>query len=220
MNKSTFIFVLMIGITFLFTAFINSSKPKVVCFGDSITYGAKVNKHSWVYYLSKNHHEINFVNAGRKGRKTSDKEELFPVLKKNPDADYFLIFLGVNDLKNGNDSLVNQSMVNISWMINKIYESNSKTKILILAPTDINVKTMSKINVNKKYNSNTKESLHKLEKKYKELADKDSTAFLSLLNIVSPYNYVDGLHPNIEGQKQIARAVWAKLNSLLKENKN
>jgi lysophospholipase L1-like esterase len=78
----------------------------VVCFGDSITYGAQVDGHSWVYFLSQKHPGIDFVNAGRSGRKTSDKKELLPVLKKYPNANYYLIFLGVNDLKNGNDSMV------------------------------------------------------------------------------------------------------------------
>ena len=173
----------------------------VVCFGDSITYGAKVNQHSWVYFLTQKHKDVDFINAGRSGRKTSDKEELIPVLKKYSDADYFLIFLGVNDLKNGNDSMVNRCVENIQWMINEIQQANNKTKIVILAPTDINLKTMNEINVKKKYNENTKASLVKLEKKYSELAKQDSLGFISLLKTVSPPNYVDGLHPDTNRTK-------------------
>ncbi len=211
----------LLAVIFSFTIFTammykTGIKGKVVCFGDSITHGAKVNGHSWVYYLSEDHKDINFVNAGRNGRKTSDKKELLPVLKKNPDADYFLIFLGVNDLKNGNDSLVNICIDNMKWMINKIHETNEKTKIVILAPTDINLKTMAALNVKKKYNENTKHSLFELEKRYKELAKSDSLGFISLLHTVSPPNYVDGLHPNEKGQQQIAKAVWAGLNKLFK----
>lgn len=191
-------------------------KGKVICFGDSITHGAKVNGHSWVYFLSKEHKGIDFVNAGRNGRKTSDKEQILPVLKANPDADYFLIFLGVNDLKDGNDSLVNVCIQNMKWMINKIRETNSKTKIVILSPSDINLKTMSALNVKKKYNENTKLSLMKLEKKYKELAKEESIGFISLIKTVSPQNYADGLHPNIKGQQQIAAAVWKGLNKIFR----
>ena len=96
---------------------------QVVCFGDSITYGAQVDGHSWVYFLSEDHPDIDFVNAGRSGRKTSDKEELLPVLKKYPNADEYLIFLGVNDLKNGNDSMINSCVENMQWMINEIQKS-------------------------------------------------------------------------------------------------
>ena len=216
MNKSKLILILTVLLSGLFflTAFNYKIKGKVVCFGDSITYGAKVDRQSWVYYLSKEHKDINFVNAGRKGRKTSDTTEILPVLKENPDADYFLIFLAVNDLKNGTDSMVDNCVKNMQWLIDRVQETNSKTKIVILAPTDINLKTMSGLNVKKKYNKNTKNSLVKLEKKYKELAGEVSLGFISLLHTVSPGNYVDGLHPNRRGQKEIAEAVWEGLNKL------
>ena len=189
----------------------SSIKGEAVCFGDSITHGAKVNGHSWVYFLSKEHKDVNFINEGRNGRKTSDKNEILPVLKKYPSSNYFLIFLGVNDLKNGNDSLVNQCVENMKWMLEQIREKNKKTKIVILAPTDINLKIMSQLNVKKKYNENTKSSLFKLEMEYKRLAKKNSLGFISLLKTVSPPDYVDGLHPNEKGQQQIAAAVWKGL---------
>lgn len=194
----------------------NGIKGEVVCFGDSITHGAHVDGQSWVYFLSQEHPGINFINAGRNGRKTSDKDELLPVLRKYPHADYFLILFGVNDLKNGNDSLVENCVKNVQWMIDKIKESDANTKIVILAPTDINLKTMSPLNVGKKYNENTKRSLYTLENRYKSLADKDSLGFISLLHTVSFPNYVDGLHPDINGQKEIAAAVWKGLIKLYK----
>src|SRR6185312_6529137 len=214
MKKKLFVFLVIFSITaFAITAFRNI-QGQIVCFGDSITYGAQVDELSWVYYLSQEHKEIDFVNAGRSGRKTSDKAELLPVLKKYPNAGYYLIFLGVNDLKNGNDSMVNSCVDNMEWMINAIRKVNSGAKIVLLAPSDINLKTMNDINRNKKYNENTKRSLYKLEKKYKELSDKEHTGFISLLHVVSKPNYADGLHPNIAGQKEIANAVWKGLKEI------
>ena len=204
----------IIILSFIAAAFNIGIKGKVVCFGDSITHGAKVDGHSWVYFLSKDHKNINFINEGRNGRKTSDKNEILPVLKKYPDADYFLIFLGVNDLKNGNDSMVNKCIENMEWMINKIRETNQNTRIVILAPVDISLKTMDTTNVRKKYNENTKSSLVILEKGYKKLAKEDKLGFISLLNTVTPSNYVDGVHPDIKGQQEIADAVWKGLNKL------
>ena len=187
---------------------------KVVCFGDSITNGAHVDGHSWVFFLSMNHPDINFVNAGRNGRKTSDKKQILPVLKNNPDANYFLIFLGVNDLKDGTKAEVNQCVQNMKWMIQQIRQTNKNTKILILAPTTINLMTMAPYNVRKKYNVNTKKSLVYLKRKYKALAQQESVQFMSLLHVVSPPNYVDGLHPDIAGQRQIAHAVWKGMNKI------
>ncbi len=70
---------------------------------------------------------------------------------------------------------------------------------------------MNDLNRGKKYNENTKQSLYKLEKKYEELAEKQHTGFISLLHVVSKPNYADGLHPDIAGQKEIAKAVWKGL---------
>lgn len=186
----------------------------VVCFGDSITHGAKVEGKSYVYYLSRNHPNVNFVNAGRNGRKTSDKKQILPVLEEHPDADYFLIFLGVNDLKDGTPEMVDGCVENMDWMIKQVKQTNSETKIVIIAPTDINLNTMDSVNVRKKYNSNTKQSLVLLRDRYQQLAKEDSVEFISLLDVVTQPNYVDGLHPNRKGQQEIAGAVWEKLNQL------
>jgi acyl-CoA thioesterase-1 len=213
MRKRIFL-ILAFVVAFIGMSFKNNIHGKVVCFGDSITYGALVDQHSWVYFLSQKHTGVQFINAGRTGRKTSDKAELLPVLKQHPDADYYLIFLGVNDLKDGTDSMVNNCIANMKWMINEIRKADAKAKIVILAPTDINLKTMNEINVKKKYNANTQQSLNGLEEKYKILSKKEHTGFISLLHAVSKPNYVDGLHPNLDGQKQIAKAVWKGLNKL------
>lgn len=186
-------------------------KSPVVCFGDSITHGAKVNRHSWVYLLSREHEGVVFVNEGRNGRKTSDREEILPVLKKYKRAGTFLIFLGVNDLKNGNDSMVDDCVANMKWMIGKVRQNYVSTKIVILAPCRIDLKEMSPLNVRKKYNENTERSLVGLERLYRKLARKEGVGFISLLNAVTPGNYVDGLHPNGAGQQEIADAVWRGL---------
>ncbi|MBS1656136.1 MAG: SGNH/GDSL hydrolase family protein [Bacteroidetes bacterium] len=211
-------FLLLFGFTSLAIMILAfKEKPKqVVCFGDSITYGARVDGHSWVWYLSQQHsNAADFVNAGRSGRRTSDEKELLPVLEKYPSADYYLIFLGVNDLKDGTDSMVNSCVEHMKWMIDAIRKVNDKAQIILLAPTDINLKTMDEVNVKKKYNDNTKQSLYKLEKRYKELSKQEHTGFISLLHTVSKPNYADGLHPNEDGQQEIAKAVWKKFKKII-----
>jgi acyl-CoA thioesterase-1 len=212
--KKRILLIMLLLIAFVAIFFKSNIHGKVVCFGDSITYGALVEQHSWVWLLSSHHADVNFINAGRSGRKTTDKAELLPVLTQHSDADYYLIFLGVNDLEDGNDSIVNNCVANMKWMVDKIRKADGKANIVILAPSDINLKTMNEINVKKKYNANTQQSLKELEEKYKELSKEEHTGFISLLHIVSKSNYVDGLHPNPDGQKEIAKAVWKGLNKL------
>lgn len=198
-------------IIIILIAFRPEEKPQIVCFGDSITYGARAEGKSWVYFLNKNHPEVEFINAGRSGRRTADKKELLPVLEKYPNADQYLIFLGVNDLKNGNDSLVQSNVENMRWMIAEIRKINTSAKIVLLAPTDINLKTMDSVNIKKQYNQNTKTSLYHLKKAYRKLAKAENVQFISLLHAVGEANFADGLHPNVAGQQQIAHAVWKGL---------
>ena len=214
MNKKQFIVLLIAIFSLTGIAFKNKINGQVVCFGDSITFGAQVDGRSWVSLLSEKYPEINFINAGRSGRKTSDRKELLPVLNKYPNANYYTIFLGVNDLKDGTDSMVNGCVANMKWMIAEIRTINPTAKIVILAPADINLKTMNQINIQKKYNANTRNSLFKLEKRYKELAVQENIGFISLLHAVKKPNYTDGLHPNSKGQLQISSAVWKGLTKL------
>ncbi|MBS1565580.1 MAG: SGNH/GDSL hydrolase family protein [Bacteroidetes bacterium] len=193
-------------------SFLPVARKKYVCFGDSITFGAGVPGGSWVSVLDMQHPDgPEFINEGRSGRKTAQRTELLPVLGKHPDADGYIIFLGVNDLKDGNDSLVNDCVLNIKWMIDEIRRRKSSSEIVIVAPSGINLATMSPVNVQKKYNTHTSESLTKLEQRYRQLATQEHTGFISLLHAVSPQNYLDGLHPDSSGQREIAAVIWRGL---------
>lgn len=189
-------------------SFINPTRPKVVCFGDSITHGALVDGHSWVWYLNHDHQTYDFINEGRNGRKTSDTSELLPVLQAYPHAAYYMLFLGVNDLKDGTPALVQQCVDHMQWMIDQIRAVDGSARIILLSPSDISLGHMSVLNQQKKYNEHTHESLQTLEHAYRKLARNNHLRFISLLHVVSPSNYVDGLHPNPMGQQQIAAAVW------------
>lgn len=214
--KKVFFYFSSLLIFFILTAYIieDDIKGKIVCFGDSITNGAMVEENSWVIQLDKKSASVSAVNAGRNGRKTSDKYELLPVLENNKDADYFLLLLGVNDLKNGNDSMVAECVKNMNWMINEIKEKIPSAEIVLMSPCDINLEDMSELNKGKKYNKNTASSLIKLEKEYQDLAEKQSIGFISLLHTVSPENFIDGIHPDKNGYKEIADKVWKELNKI------
>lgn len=213
--KSRYILLLLCVVGLTSMVIVQKPHGKIICFGDSITHGAKVDGNSWVWILGQQHHEnVAFINEGRNGRKTADKKELLPVLKKYPEATCYLIFLGVNDLKNGNEMMVEDCIQNMKWMIEHIRAANPDAKIALLSPTDINISIMTQLNKDKHYNENTKKSLKKLNEKYKLLAKKEHIGFISLLHVVSKPNYADGLHPNVAGQREIAKAVWSGLKNL------
>jgi len=196
-------------------AVLPADKKLVVCFGDSITHGAMVDGHSWVWYLQQGQQQTPYVyiNAGRSGRRTADRQELLPVLDKYPDADMYVFFLGVNDLKNGNDSMVAICAQNMQWMIEQVRQKAPHAAILLLAPSDINTDIMTEVNRAKLYNENTRESLKKLAVVYRAIAQKNKLGFMSLLNLVPRGAYADGLHPNSEGQFALYKAISKKIIS-------
>lgn len=208
---------------FVLLSFVSLSVQKkrtIVCFGDSITYGAQVDGKSWVWYLQQQEAgtPYQYINAGRSGRKTADKKELIPVLNKYPHADMYVFFLGVNDLKNGNDAMVASCIQNMQWMIDQVKQKVPAAKILILSPSDINTKIMNDINKGKLYNENTSISLKKLQSGYQRLAQQNKTGFLSLLKVVPRKAYADGLHPNARGQQALYKAIGKKISSYDREN--
>lgn len=214
--KTKFILLLLSIITLSGFMLINQkSKYRILCFGDSITYGAGVEGNGWVEQIANKYDNLIMINEGRKGRKTADKEELLPILEKHKDVDLILILLGVNDLKNGNDSLVNSCVLNMKWMITQIKNKLPDTKILLLSPCSISLETMTDLNKQKKYNENTYQSLIKLEKEYEKLANEENIYFMSLFNVVSLKNFYDGVHPDLAGHKEIAEKVSEKISSIL-----
>ena len=199
---------------------LQQTKKQIVCFGDSITYGATVDGHSWVWYLQQQKQSsFEYINAGRSGRKTADQKELPPVLDKYPHASMYVFFLGVNDLKDGSDSMVNASIANMAWMIDQVHQKAPGADVLLLAPADINTQEMSEVNKKKLYNENTRASLKKLAVGYKKLAAEKGAAYLSLLKVVPKHAYSDGLHPNAEGQKALFEAIDKKIDHYYAKSK-
>jgi acyl-CoA thioesterase-1 len=199
-----FLIVVLVGVNY-------TTKPSVVCYVDSITHGAMVDGHSWVYHLSNEHAECEFLNEGRNGRKTSDTAEFLEVVRRHMDADVYVMFIGVNDLKDGTDELVERCVKNMRYMINVVSKLHVRAKLLLVSPPRISLSNMSEENRRKLYNENTQVSLMKLDERYRELASEEGVGFVSLLDVLSPGDYVDGLHPNEMGQKKIAKAIWKEL---------
>lgn len=90
---------------------------KVVCFGNSLTYGYLVNK-GYIDYLKEYFPETNFINSGIPGDTAYDglMRIEYSVLKHNPDLT--IIEFGVNDAFSG--FTVNSFKNNLQRIIDKI----------------------------------------------------------------------------------------------------
>ena len=178
---------------------------RVLCFGDSITEGG-----SWVASAGKTA-SVETINAGKAGRKAAEaKTSLAAYLDKYRDIDRIIMLLGINDLpardKRPGDVKVAACVSNMGAAIDLALTRFKPQDIILVAPCGVNPGKMSQVNLAKGYDI-TQPLLVQLEAGYKALALKKGVLFLSLLNVVSKDNYKDGLHPNKEGDAEIAQAV-------------
>lgn len=182
-----------------------SKDLRVLCLGDSITQNG-----GWVGELDESS-QFAIINAGLSGRRASQaREALAAAIAEHPEAERLVLFLGVNDLP-GRDPRPGEVKVaevvrNMESALDLALTRFRRSDIVLVAPCNVNPETMSKVNLAKGYQV-TPPLLADLERDYQLLALKKGVWFLSLLRVVSPENYRDGLHPNAAGDTQIAQAV-------------
>lgn len=190
----------IILILFLFNLYVANAKANNILFlGDSLTEGLGVNKDDAFPKLVENliqtelKKDITIINGGVSGSTTSDGlSRLKWYLKKKP----FLVFLalGANDGLRGLD--LNQSQKNLEEIIKYAQKSNAKVLLagMLIPP-----------NYGPEYTERFKKMYQELKNKYKL----KSMPFL--LNGVAgnkELNQRDGIHPNEEGHKYIAKEVF------------
>jgi len=204
MNRKNGLVLLVLAMVMVITSTGRcESGPTVLCFGDSITWGDRARGNCWVDNLSRRHLNYNFVNYGSCGRTTGDFDGFTKAVEEHGDSAIVFIFLGVNDLTRGTDEKVANCVKNISKMIDYVKGKIPQAEIVLLAPCGVNEKGMSPINIERGYADNAQVCLVKLSQEYEKVAAEKGVRFLSLLNVVSPENFDDGLHPNIAGQIQL-----------------
>ena len=160
---------------------------------------------------------------------------LFPlttVYAKQHHLDGIIIFIGVNDLSGsqsqsqslvavaeGSDVMtattttaVSHILENVDSVIKESLKRIPNNNILLVSPCNINPRNLSKFALNHGYGSSgCLSGLKTLEVEYEKLAQKRNIHFLSLLHVVSPECYIDGVHLSKSGYEQIATAISDKI---------
>lgn len=188
----------------------------VLCYGDSMT----ANRESYVSILDDKWTKTKFINGGRGGRKTADRDNLVDLLdrikkadgrnaargKKPLKIDWVFILLGGNDLKaRATDATVQKCAENVGWMIDHLRQEIPGVRILLLAPPNLDPAKMRESGYETQGESVRR--MAELERAYQKLAAEKQVKFISLLNVVPAGNLSDGLHPDAVGQALIADAI-------------
>ena len=191
-----------------------AAPEKVLCIGDSITEGTYVDGSwakgdSWVTVLQELAGEkLDVVNGGKSGRRTYDFDSIEETIAQQSDIDHVVFFLGVNDMKISTDKYRNGCVTNIGKLIGIVRKRYGDIDVTILSSPGLDVPQMAPVFFNEGYDAKEQAQLNKLRKEYRDLAAQRDCHFIDLWQVVTTGNFTDGLHPNKDGQRQIAVAVW------------
>lgn len=201
---------------------------KIICFGDSNTFGFNPKTGSrydsntrWTSVLAKllansfevveegcNNRTGFFINPD--GAVQSGQKYLPVCLKKNKKFDIFILALGTNDLQKFfkiNEQIVNEGLINIIALVRKFCPN---TRIIIIPPVLLSENILNGYFKCQFDESSIKASVC-VQKLYESAAQKENCEFLDFNKFVTP-SAVDGLHFDEESHKIIAEKV---LNQVL-----
>ena len=179
--------------------FANAKAANILFLGDSLTEGLGVSKEEAFPKLVENmiqtelKKDITIINGGVSGSTTSDAlSRLKWYLKKNP----YIVFiaLGANDGLRGLD--LNKSKENLEEIIQYAQKSNAKVLLagMLIPP-----------NYGDNYSKRFKEMYEDIKNKYNL---KSMPFLLDEVAGKKELNQRDGIHPNVEGHKIIAKNVF------------
>lgn len=187
---------------------INSGKPKIIAFGDSLTAGfGLAEKESYPYLLQEklraDGYDYEVVNAGVSGDTSAGGLERIEWSLEQENAQILILELGANDMLRGLS--VAQMKKNLDSIIKKAKSKNITILLCGLFPPDAPV---------------TKDQ-NAFAVAYRDLAKENNVAFLPFLleNIggIKALNQADGIHPNFDGEKIMTENVYKSLQPLLKK---
>lgn len=190
----------------LSTAQLNSGKPKIVAFGDSLTAGFGLSeKESYPYLLQQRLKadglDYEVVNAGISGETSLGGLERVDWVLEQENARILILELGANDL------LRNIPVAKMKQNLSQIIKKAQAKKIQVLLCGMLAPPTMGA------------QYQHDYITAFPDLAAAYKVPFLSFLleNVAldKNLNQADGIHPNAEGEKIMTDNVYQALKPLL-----
>ena len=208
------------------------SKLRILCFGDSNTYGYKPdgsgrfnNEIRWTGLLQKRLGEnYQIIEEGLCGRTTVFQDVLREgrrgidligtLIESHNPIDLLVVMLGTNDCK----TRYNASAAVIAAGLEKVLEkavkaAKNELKILVVSPIELG-KGVGEEGYDIEFDKNSEETSKELAKEYKKVAEKYNYAFLSAAQYARP-SIIDREHLDEEGHAQLATVIEKKIVSIL-----
>lgn len=197
-------YLLIIAFTLVFQA---PQKKVILFFGDSLTAGYGLSTEEAFpalieKLLIKSGKSVKVVNAGLSGETSAGGLSRIDWILRQP-IDIFVLELGANDGLRGLP--LDQTRANLQAIIDKVKAKYPLTKFVLAG-------MMVPPNMGKEYSTTFK-------KIYPDLAKKNNATLIPFIlqdvGGIEKLNQTDGIHPNIEGHKIVARNISKILEPLL-----
>lgn len=199
---------IVLFLLFLFSSFLVLKKQKtIIFFGDSLTAGYGLSTEQAFPFIVEQELlnrglDYKVVNAGLSGETSAGGLTRIDWILNQP-VDIFVLELGANDGLRGLP--LDQTKKNLQNIIEKVLKKNPEVEIVLAG-------MMVPPNMGKEYSD-------QFTNMYLELAENNDTIFIPfLLDGVgghSDLNLPDGIHPNVEGHKIVAKTVLRFLEDIL-----
>lgn len=207
---------------------------KVLCFGDSNTYGfipqsgLRYDKNTrWTGILqSLCRNELEVIEAGCNNRTAfidnpaGIEQTGYKILPKYLKTEYFdiiILAIGVNDLQLFFKPTLKEFEQGIEKLVQITKELSPKSKIILTCPAKLNLDGINNGIFNYQFDEISVEKSFKLPQIYKSLADKHNCGFVDL-NKVTEVSPLDGLHFSPESHKKIAEYLYKYLTQTANDN--
>lgn len=196
-----------------------SGSKKVICVGDSITYGQGVlgSRDTDTYtallaeMLGEDYQVVNYGLCNRTLLSTGNMpyvDEDFATESLEGDADIVIIMLGSNDSKpdNWDAELYEKEYIEL---VQKYQSMESAPSVYIMAPPRIFAEPEDSGDCN---NTILTEELIPI---VQDVAEETGAQLIDLYSVTEAHSdwYSDGLHPNAEGNKAIAEEIYKQLTA-------
>lgn len=192
----------------LFSSFLVLKRQKtIIFFGNSLTAGYGLSTEQAFPFIVEQELlnrglDYKVVNAGLSGETSAGGLTRIDWILNQP-VDIFVLELGANDGLRGLP--LDQTKKNLQSIIDKVQKKNPEVEIVLAG-------MMVPPNMGKEYSD-------QFTNMYLELAENNDTIFIPfLLDGVgghSDLNLPDGIHPNVEGHKIVAKTVLRSLEEIL-----
>lgn len=204
---------------------------KVLCFGDSNTYGfipqngLRYDKNTrWTGILqSLCRNELEVIEAGCNNRTAfidnpagieQTGYKILPKYLKAECFDIIILAIGVNDLQLFFKPTLKEFEQGIEKLVQITKELSPKSKIILTCPAKLNLDGINNGIFNYQFDEISVEKSYHLPQIYKKLAEKHACKLVDL-NEIAKVSPLDGLHFSAESHKTIAENLYKNLKQTI-----